>query len=523
MFGVGTTGGSGGNGGSLTIGRSTSVRGWGLRQDGWDPSDVSRVSYFISRGPATTPNVSGSSFGGGHYARVSSTQPASMFRYTLDGSAPTLRSPVYRGPVRVAAGGQFRARSFAYDHAPSASVSWNAPFDGILSPAEAPTFDPPAGAYPSGRAVTLSSTTSGATIHYTTDGSAPTTSSPLSVPSGGTVLVTRGLALRAIAAASGFDASGEARADYRITGKLVGASAPDVNAHSALLLKADGTVWGWGSNAGGQLGPASATPQVAPVQVTGLSGIKDVALGRFHGLAVTSTGAVLAWGEDASGQLGDGGIRTAPDAGSGARSHRDRGGRGHVHHLVRAERDRDRLLLGQQRLRHARQRRKRGWGRPMPAPIALADVMTLAPGNQHVLALTRGGTVWGWGSNSSGQLGTEPLDYRHAPLVVSYLEGITAIAAGGGNSIALKSDGDEAGQVWAWGQNGGGSLGDGSGASQSTPVHVLDDARVVAIGQGWAYYLLKGTGGNAELLGAGTTSASTRIPGAHPTARCPRR
>ena len=224
-FVVGTTGGSGGNGGAFLVGRSTSVRAWGRREDGWDPGDTSRVSYFISRGPATAPMVQGSSFGSSHYARVSSTQPSSMFRYTLDGSVPTLRSPMYHGPVRVGAGGQFRARSFSYDHAPSASVSWNAPFNGILAAATPPTFDPPAGAYPSRRAVTLASATSGATIYYTTDGSVPTTSSP-SVPSGGTVLVTRGLPLRAIAAAAGFDASVAARADYRITGKLVERAPP---------------------------------------------------------------------------------------------------------------------------------------------------------------------------------------------------------------------------------------------------------------------------------------------------------
>lgn len=75
--------------------------------------------------------------------------------------------------------------------------------------------------------------------------------------------------------------------------------------HSA-ALRADGTVWTWGSDGTGQLGndAASASSSV-PVQVTSLSDVIDLAAGSNHTLALNSSGVVSAWGYDLYGQLGD--------------------------------------------------------------------------------------------------------------------------------------------------------------------------------------------------------------------------
>lgn len=77
-----------------------------------------------------------------------------------------------------------------------------------------PTFTPAAGSYSSAQSVTISCTTSGATIHYTTDGSTPTSSSPTYT---GAIPVSSTTTIKAIAEKSGMTNSDVASATYTIT------------------------------------------------------------------------------------------------------------------------------------------------------------------------------------------------------------------------------------------------------------------------------------------------------------------
>jgi uncharacterized repeat protein (TIGR01451 family) len=90
------------------------------------------------------------------------------------------------------------------------------------------------------------------------------------------------------------------------------------------------------------------------------------------------------------------------------------------------------------------------------------------------------GTVWAWGANAFGQLSEGTTTSRTAPVQVSGLRGVAAIAAGSSHSLALKDDGT----VWAWGWNGYGLLGDGTTTDRSAPVQVsgLTDVAVIAAG-----------------------------------------
>jgi alpha-tubulin suppressor-like RCC1 family protein len=60
----------------------------------------------------------------------------------------------------------------------------------------------------------------------------------------------------------------------------------------------------------------------------------------------------------------------------------------------------------------------------------LTGVTAIAAGYSHTLALKGDGTVWAWGSNSSGQLGDGTTKYRSVPQQVQDLTGVIAIAAG---------------------------------------------------------------------------------------------
>ena len=205
------------------------------------------------------------------------------------------------------------------------------------------------------------------------------------------------------------------------------ASAADIAAgwtHSVAVK--DGIVWSWGDNSDGQLGQPDAGRSLLPRPVKGLDNVITVAASR-HTLALTSDGKVFAWGRNSSGQLGNG-----------------------------------KFGLKEKEMR--------------PVLVSgLSDIVAIAAGWEHSLALSRSGIVYAWGSRSHGQLGdgvceTGKPDAK--PSKVSGLQNIVAIAAGGQHSLALSKDGT----VYAWGNNWNGQLG---GAKSGREGHYASPRPVV--------------------------------------------
>jgi alpha-tubulin suppressor-like RCC1 family protein len=89
----------------------------------------------------------------------------------------------------------------------------------------------------------------------------------------------------------------------------------------------------------------------------------------------------------------------------------------------------------------------------------LTNVVEVAAGNQATYALRTDGTVWAWGWNTSGELGTGSPDSEAAltPVRIPTLSGVVAVASGSNTGYAVKSDGT----LWSWGWNGAGQLGTG--------------------------------------------------------------
>lgn len=104
----------------------------------------------------------------------------------------------------------------------------------------------------------------------------------------------------------------------------------------------------------------------------------------------------------------------------------------------------------------------------------LTDVVAIAAGQYHSLALRSDGTVWAWGWNYYGQLGDGTTIDRTTPVQVQGLTNVVAIAASSNFSLALKADGT----VWAWGQNSYGQLGDGTIINKKNPVQVKNTSNV---------------------------------------------
>jgi len=91
----------------------------------------------------------------------------------------------------------------------------------------------------------------------------------------------------------------------------------------------------------------------------------------------------------------------------------------------------------------------------------------VSAGNQHIAAIKTDGTLWTWGSGSSGQLGTNDTTNRSTP-VTTFAGGTNWKQVSAGNSYvaAIKTDGT----LWTWGYGGQGRLGNAGVTNRSTPV-----------------------------------------------------
>jgi hypothetical protein len=136
----------------------------------------------------------------------------SVIYYTTDGSPATISSNVYTGPIQVTSS-PTTLNAIATSTGLLASSQASATYSVSLPPAATPTFSPAAGTYNVVQSVTLSDSTAGAKIYYTTDGSTPTTSSAVySSP----IAVSSTTTIKAIATANGFSASTAGTATYTL-------------------------------------------------------------------------------------------------------------------------------------------------------------------------------------------------------------------------------------------------------------------------------------------------------------------
>jgi hypothetical protein len=113
------------------------------------------------------------------------------------------------------------------------------------------------------------------------------------------------------------------------------------------------------------------------------------------------------------------------------------------------------------------------------------------------------GQGMGWGDNGFGQLGDNTTTDRHTPVQIKgpggpgHLEDVLSLAAGAMHNLALKSDGT----VWAWGYNPDGRLGDNTTTDRTAPVQVAGPGGVghltgmVAIAAGYVHSLALGATG----------------------------
>ena len=155
----------------------------------------------------------GGSYTGTQIVTISSPISGAVIYYTTNGSTPTTASAIYSGPITVTATETVKAIAVAAGFSTSAVGAATYTISGGSATAT-PTFSPAAGAYTGSQTLTISDTTSGAAIYYTTNGVAPTTSSNVYE---GPFPVSTSETVKAIAVAPGDAVSAVGSAAYTIT------------------------------------------------------------------------------------------------------------------------------------------------------------------------------------------------------------------------------------------------------------------------------------------------------------------
>jgi alpha-tubulin suppressor-like RCC1 family protein len=101
------------------------------------------------------------------------------------------------------------------------------------------------------------------------------------------------------------------------------------------------------------------------------------------------------------------------------------------------------------------------------AATPIDDAVQMAAGSRHACYLNDAGEVWCWGTNIGGPLGNGTDTASLYPVRAGSLTGVSKVAAGPDVSCALVSQGADAGRVFCWGSTGAGQVGIGPPASNT--------------------------------------------------------
>lgn len=172
-----------------------------------------------------------------------------------------------------------------------------------------------------------------------------------------------------------------------------------------LVIKPDGTLWGWGENAYGQLGDGTTHKRGTPVRIGAAADWQQLTTAGAVTYALRQDGSLWGWGYHRDGP------RTA-----GA----------------------DTLYL-------------------TPRQLAGTKWRGISTAGRYTLAVRWDGTLWGWGHNEDAQLGDSSFTYSAEPRQIGTSHAWRSVYATSAHSFALRRDGS----LWAWGENTHGALGNG--------------------------------------------------------------
>ena len=234
-----------------------------------------------------------------------------------------------------------------------------------------------------------------------------------------------------------------------------------------VALRTDGTLWSWGFNQNGQLGDGTTVSHATPAKIGKDTDWAFIAAGKGHALAIKTSGALYAWGNNFNGQLGDGTTigRLVPTKIGGTTLLWQSVAAGDTHSLG-IQKDTQNLY---------------GWGGnssgqvgnaglvdiSAPAKLGSSTWSSVSAGSLHSVAIRADGSLYSWGNNASGQLGNNGSANVSAPVQIGVANNWAMVSAGAAHTMAVTRDG----QLWGWGSNAESQLGNG-GPDTPTPVQI---------------------------------------------------
>lgn len=237
-------------------------------------------------------------------------------------------------------------------------------------------------------------------------------------------------------------------------------------------IKTDGTLWTWGYNDLGQLGHSDKVYRSSPTQVGADTNWSYVSLGVFAAIAVKTNGTMYSWGagqgsNDILGQ-NDNIARSSPTQ-VGALTTWLKATIGQYSSMATKS---DGTIWGWGRNTSGQVGDNTTINRSSPVQVGALTDWTLAKTNgyAHSLGRRNNGTLWAWGFNNNGQLGQNDTVNRSSPVQVGSGTDWSSqfIPLYSHGSVAIKSNNS----LWVWGQNTGGRLGTNNTTNYSSPVQV---------------------------------------------------
>lgn len=237
-------------------------------------------------------------------------------------------------------------------------------------------------------------------------------------------------------------------------------------------LSATKALYCWGMNNHAQLGDGTDLDRARPVKVRGSDlHFTAIAVGNFHTCALSEEKAFFCWGKNDQGQLGNGDligfpypIKFSPPPPYPPFVQISAGST----HTCAVTDTGELYCWGNNRYGQVGDGTNENRLSPTQVPNLAEAITTVMAGGSHTCALSATGNLFCWGSNHSGQLGDGTTISHTVPIQVPLTRSVHSVAAAGSHTCALLTDG----AVYCWGDNSDGQLGDGSTEDRVTPTAV---------------------------------------------------
>jgi hypothetical protein len=243
-------------------------------------------------------------------------------------------------------------------------------------------------------------------------------------------------------------------------------------AYQSCAIQVDGTLWCWGDNTNGQLGTGNTVATSAPTQVAG-TGWSQVSTSFYHTCATKQDGTLWCWGLNANLELADSSIQSHMLPGQVSGNDWTQVVTG-LYHTCAIKHDKSLWCWGGNTAGQLGNSSTpvlvQGSQGGVSIPLQVTGVWnSISAGMAHTCGIMSDLSMWCWGDNSSGQLGDGTQISASAPRAVTVAgQAWASVSAGSAHTCALATDST----LWCWGDNSDGQLGTGSGGLQLLPTQV---------------------------------------------------